>query len=67
MASREALDAAVENAAAKLAEAKTPEEASQWQGIINQSITAIRNLDELSASEGDGSEGVNLSDKQLLQ
>lgn len=44
MALEQDIDSAIENATKKVAQAKTIDEAQQWQGIINQQLEARRQL-----------------------
>jgi hypothetical protein len=48
---REELDAALANAASKIAEAETLEEAQGWTGILNQTNVAIEKLNAEEAND----------------
>jgi hypothetical protein len=51
MAAQAASLEAIKNANEKIASAETPEEAKEWQGIVNQQLAALEKLEELKAAE----------------
>lgn len=61
MSTSDAIDKAIENATQKIAEADTPEEASQWQGIVNQQLAAKKELENYSEPVAPAK--LNLDDK----
>lgn len=55
------IEASIAHASKKIAESETPEEASGWQGIINQQLEAKRQL--LEASEAGQDKKLDLKDE----
>lgn len=56
MGLKEDIETSIQHATNKISEAETPEEASQWQGIVNQQLVAY---DKLQLDQ-DSQEAINL-------